>query len=384
MKKNIITYIVVSVLSAIILFLWNGYASDGAQLFQNSIDTQSAKIISVDDENTTEAMGIESTVVISTAQILSGSMKGEKVKVYQEYNSQYPAMNVVKEGDKVVIKNYPIQEFQTEWTVDNYHRTPALWWLVGIFVVLILIFGKTQGLRTIISLIYTVISVFLVFIPSVLSGKNIYVCSVLVCIFIISMSLLLVNGWNKKTFCASVGCIGGVVAAAVITIVFSKIMKLSGYVDEHSYYLTLLSNPVNLPAMSFAAVIIGAVGAVMDVAMSMSSSLYELSSKVEDISFKSLVSSGFSIGRDMMGTMANTLVLAYVGSSVCSVLLLLTYADSAMDIFNREMIASEILQAIAGSIGIILAIPATAVVCGLVYIKLKNKSVEGEFLNEHN
>lgn len=384
MKKNIITYIVVSVLSAIILFLWNGYASDGAEIFSQSVDTQAAKIISVDSEQTTETIGIESTFVISTAKIISGSSKGEEVKVYQEYNSQYPAMKVVKPGDKVVIKNYPIEEYGTEWTVDNYYRSDWILWLVGLFILLILIFGKTQGIRTIISLIYTVIAVFTVFVPSVLSGKNIYVCSVLVCIFIISMTLLIVNGWNKKTLCAAVGCIGGVVAAAIITLLFSKTMKMSGYVDEHSYYLTLLSTPVNLPAMSFAAVIIGAVGAVMDVAMSMSSALYELSTKVEDISFKSLVSSGFAIGRDMMGTMANTLVLAYVGSSLCSVLLLLTYADSAMDIFNREMIASEILQAIAGSIGIILAIPATAVFCGVVYINFKSKKIQGESENEHN
>lgn len=384
MKKNVITYIIVSALSAIILFLWNGYASDGAEIFSQSVDTQAAKIISVDSEETTETIGIESTVVISTAKIISGADKGKEVKVYQEYNSQYPAMKVVKPGDKVVIKNYPIEEYGTEWTVDNYYRSNWILWLVGLFILLILIFGKTQGIRTVISLIYTVIAVFAVFIPSVLSGKNIYVCSVLVCIFIISMTLLIINGWNKKTLCAAVGCIGGVVAAAIITLVFSKTMKMSGYVDEHSYYLTLLSTPVNLPAMSFAAVIIGAVGAVMDVAMSMSSALYELSNKVEDISFKSLVSSGFAIGRDMMGTMANTLVLAYVGSSICSVLLLLTYADSAMDIFNREMIASEILQAIAGSIGIILAIPATAVFCGVVYIKFKSKKTQGESNNEHN
>ena len=109
------------------------------------------------------------------------------------------------------------------------------------------------------------------------------------------------------------------------------------------------------------------------ISMSMSSSLYELSVKVPDINFKSLVSSGFAIGRDMMGTMANTLVLAYVGSSLSSVLLLLTYAESTMDVFNREMIAHEILQAVAGSIGIVLTIPVTALVCGAFYIGRKNK-----------
>ena len=212
---------------------------------------------------------------------------------------------------------------------------------------------------------------------SVLSGKNIYLSSALVCIFIITMTLLIVNGFDKKTLCASLGCIGGVLAAAIICIIFSSVMNFSGYTDEHSIYLTMLPHPVDLNAIAFAAIIIGAVGAVMDVAMSMSSSLYELKVKVPDITFKSLVSSGFEIGKDMMGTMANTLVLAYVGSSVCSVLLLLTYADSAMDLLNREVIANEILQAIAGSIGILFTIPVTALICGALYVK-KNTSKDEE------
>jgi len=115
----------------------------------------------------------------------------------------------------------------------------------------------------------------------------------------------------------------------------------------------------------------------MDVAMSMSSSLHELSEKVPGISFKSLVSSGLAIGRDMMGTMANTLVLAYVGSSVTSVLLFMSYAGRAADIFNKEIIANEILQAIAGSIGILLTIPVTALICGWLYIK-KNVTPQTE------
>ena len=250
---------------------------------------------------------------------------------------------------------------------------------MALFVILIIIFGRTKGLRTIISLMYTCISVFAVFIPAVLSGKNIYLNAVFVCIFIIAMTLLLVNGWDKKTLCALLGCVGGVMAAAAITAVFSHVMKFTGYVNESSYYLTKLPHPVDLGAIAFSAVIIGAVGAVMDVAMSMSSSLYELSVKADNITFSSLVSSGFAIGRDMMGTMANTLVLAYVGSSLSSVLLLLTYAESTMDVFNREMIAHEIVQAVAGSIGIVLTIPVTALVCGAFYIG-RNKNIDSNKL----
>ena len=372
MNKKVLTY-AVTVFSFVLLFFWNRYAIDGAEIFAHSAMSESARIISVEGESVTQSGDFTSTLRICRAEILSGKSKGNTVKVYQEYNTKLPSMDLADVGDKVIIKNYPMEEMGIYWAVDTYERTPVLLFLGIIFIFLIILLGKTKGLRTVISLIYTCIAVFAIFVPSVLSGKNIYLCAVFICMFIIAMTLLLVNGCDRKTLCATLGCIGGVLAAALITAVFSKIMKFSGYTNEHSYYLTNLPHPVDLGAIAFSAVIIGAVGAVMDVAMSMSSSLYELKLKAEGISFKSLVSSGLSIGRDMMGTMANTLVLAYVGSSLSSVLLLCTYADSMADIFNRELIAHEILQAVAGSIGIVLTIPLTALVCGLVYLKGNSK-----------
>ena len=373
MNKKVLTYIAVTIFSLVLLFFWNRYAIDGAEIFAHSAMSESARIISVEDESATQSGDFTSTLRICRAEILSGKSKGNTVKVYQEYNTKLPSMDLADVGDKVIIKNYPMEEMGIYWAVDTYERTPVLLFLGIIFIFLIILLAKTKGLRTVISLIYTCIAVFAVFVPSVLSGKNIYLCAVFICMFIIAMTLLLVNGCDRKTLCATLGCIGGVLAAALVTSVFSKVMKFSGYTNEHSYYLTNLPHPVDLGAIAFSAVIIGAVGAVMDVAMSMASSLYELKLKAEGISFKSLVSSGLSIGRDMMGTMANTLVLAYVGSSLSSVLLLCTYADSMADIFNRELIAHEILQAVAGSIGIVLTIPLTALVCGLVYLKGNGK-----------
>ncbi len=368
MKKSLF-YILFAVVSAVVLIVWSGRAMGDAVIFKHSVDSASAKILTIDSKDETVGDGFVSTVIICSAEITDGDRRGEVVKAYQEHNSQMETMKIVEPGDSVILKNYPVEEFGTQWAVDNFKRTPALIFLGLVFVALVILFGKGKGLRTVISLAYTCLAVFFVFVPAVLSGKNIYLTAVLVCVFIISSTLLMVNGADKKTLCAGLGCAGGVLVAAVITIVMSRIMQFAGYTNEDSYYLTMLPSPVDLRAISFAAIIIGAVGAVMDVAMSVSSALSELTEKVENITFKSLVQSGMAIGRDMMGTMANTLVLAYIGSSVSCVLLLLTYADSAADVFNREMIAFEILQAIAGSLGILLAIPLTTIVCGAVYIK---------------
>lgn len=378
--KKIWVYTAVFVISGIILLLGAKWANSSTEIFKHNAETVTAEVLTVDKKTETKGDNFTSTVVIFRAQINGGKHGGEVVKAYQEHNSQVANMRIVRPGDKVILKNYKVEDLGTDWAVENFSRSDILYILIAVFAVMVIIFGRSKGFRTIISLVYTCIAVFAVFVPAVLSGKNIYVCSVAICIFIIFMTLLLVNGVDKKTFCAALGCIGGVLAAALITLIFSRIMHFSGYTNEDSYYLTMLPHPVDLKALSFSAVIIGAVGAVMDVAMSLSSSLFELKEKIPNISFKSLVSSGFAIGRDMMGTMSNTLVLAYIGSSVSCVLLLLTYADSIADVLNREMIAYEILQAVAGSLGILLAIPLTTLVCGLVYLKKGKNSNEEKTL----
>ena len=166
------------------------------------------------------------------------------------------------------------------------------------------------------------------------------------------------------------GCFAGVIAAALVALVSDKIMHLTGFIDEHSVYLQVLgenTNPINLRALIFAMITIGAMGALMDVAMDISSSLYEVKRHAQSISDKELFRSGMNIGRDVMGTMANTLVLAYIGSSLCSILLKITYSNSLRELLNTESIVVELLNAIIGSLGILLTIPLTALVCAALY-----------------
>jgi uncharacterized membrane protein len=134
------------------------------------------------------------------------------------------------------------------------------------------------------------------------------------------------------------------------------------YLNDLSTGLT-----VDLRGVIFAAIIIGATGAVMDVAISIASSLHELNDQLEHPTFGTLLKSGFVIGRDMMGTMANTLVLAYIGSSLATVVLIVAYNASLTSIFNKEMIVVEVEQALVGSLGILSAIPLTSLLAAWFY-----------------
>jgi uncharacterized membrane protein len=162
----------------------------------------------------------------------------------------------------------------------------------------------------------------------------------------------------------------------------NKILALTGIVDEESIYLTFIETetPIDLKAIIFAAIIIGALGAIMDVAMSTASSLWEVRDKADSVSFEALFKSGMNIGRDVMGTMTNTLILAYIGSSLSVVLLLSVYSTSLLYLLNREMIVIEILQALIGSFGLLLTLPLTSFICAVIYVKDNKQKTRRDIL----
>ena len=196
---------------------------------------------------------------------------------------------------------------------------------------------------------------------------------VLICLYIIGITLALVSGFSRKSLASALGCSGGVLVAGLMTFLCSHTMKLTGFLDDDSLYVYLMNpdQPIDLKAIIFAANIIGALGATMDVAMSLSSSLHELSEQASNISFTEMFRSGIRIGQDIMGTMANTLVLAYIGSSLSTVLLFVSYQASLLQLLNRELIIVELLQALSGSIGILFTIPISSFVSSVLYRKHK-------------
>ena len=367
-KRRLLFYLIVLACSA--LYLWAGYqiCVDKAQLFRNEMgltETVARVETIVSDRNDMGQIGgtvYYERVITFWARILSGERKGEQVKVVQTIdnltgNGQLP----VSEGDKLFIfqTGSPQEE---NWEAGEFYRSDAILLLAGLFLLGLLLFGRRKGLMTILSLVLTCLAVFVVFVPAILAGYNAYAVSVITCLFIIAMTLSLVSGPSKKSLAAALGCAGGVAVAGILSVVMDKLMKLTGYLNDETMYVSLLNeaNPIDLKGIVFAAIVIGAMGATMDVAMDISSSLFEIHRKVPEISYSHLVQSGFTIGRDIMGTMANTLILAYIGSSLTTVLLYASYQASLSQLLNRELIIVELLQALSGSIGILCTIPISA------------------------
>ena len=376
-RQTVFQIITVMVSALLILFSYMYIVGDGT-IFKGSLEGEiiKARVIRVTDVNVQNVTGESEFVTVKfKAQALNTDLRGKTVEAVQEIDKSYAfSPRQVEENDKVLIEGYVDNGEMLYYFGDFIRITPLLWLLV-IFCILIVIFSKMQGLKTVVSLGFTCLSVFFVLIPAILNGHNIYLWSILVCIFMTVMTLCLISGFNVKSLCAGIGCICGVMCSGLITLIMDKFLNMTGLIEEESIYLVQLypDNPINLKAIIFAMIIVGAVGAVMDVSMSISSSLYELRIKSPSIKPKTLMKSGFTIGRDMMGTMANTLVLAYIGSSLTSVLLLVAYNASIEQVINREIIIAEILQALAGSMGMLLTLPLTSAICSVIYYGKEEK-----------
>ncbi len=368
---NIIIYILTILFS--ILFITVGYSMNKAESNEmEHIKSYKARVLSV--ENTVSEKYDESfstTTIFFKAEITNDELKGTLIEAYQ-YIDEYVAINpkFVENGDKIVVSSLISRTgLGEEWTFLEYDRGGVLWGLLIAFFVLIVIFGGKKGINTIISLIFTCLSIFMVFVPSILRGNNIYMSSIIISIFIIFMSLLLISGWNKKTLCSIVGNLGGLLIAGLLAYIISDMLHLTGLIDDDSMLLLMVNSDlsIDLKAILWAGIVIGSLGAVMDVSMSIASAMHELAENMDTKNFKTMLKSGLNIGQDAIGTMTNTLILAYIGSSLSVVILLMVNYKDILLLFNLEMIVFEIIQAIIGSMGILFAIPITSVFAAYLY-----------------
>ncbi|MBQ5615416.1 MAG: YibE/F family protein [Peptococcaceae bacterium] len=376
-KKQMITYVAVLLVSILYIIVGHNLAIANYHAFSG--DDQSivikAEVVELTDRYTVmyplnEFEYAEDETIVFRAKVTSGDMKGQTIEAAQTLD-YFTAVHlpVVEPGDRILLYSIPGGMAEHEWLMSDYQRFDQILILGAVFVLLVLLIGHWQGVNTLISLALTCLAVFYVFIPAVLAGESIYLWSIATCIYVTFMTLFIVNGVNAKSIGAILGCLAGIVVAAVLTLFFEESMTLTGLLDENSVLLYGLNPdaPFNLKAIIFAAIIIGSMGAIMDVSISIAAALEELKEKLPQITFRELFQSGMNISRDIMGTMANTLILAYIGSALAGVLLMVAYNSAMIDLFNREMIVVECLQALAGSIGILMALPFTALICALLY-----------------
>lgn len=361
------------------LFIYHGANASQKNLLTGSEQFYKAKVIALEDVKIDEiSMGegadsVSNKSIYFKAEFVSGPDKGKTISMLQYIDYMYSVQpKTVQNGDSIVVSYVPDPASgQETWMFIEYNKINYLILICLVFFACIILIGRSKGIATIVSLVFTGAGIFLVYVPAILSGKNIYLSTIVISIFIILMSLSLINGINIKTFCAVLGNIGGVAVAGALALFTNYLLGITGYINEDSMFLMYINteNPLDLRAIVWGSIVIGSLGAVMDVAMSIASAMNELSETMEDKSAKKMIKSGMNIGKDAIGTMTNTLILAYIGGSLATVLLLVTSNKDPLYLFNMEMIIVEILQGVIGSMGILFAVPVTVVVAARLFNK---------------
>jgi uncharacterized membrane protein len=327
---------------------------------------EKAEVMSIEEKTQeSEEGGVKQyqTIQEIKIKILSGKYKNEE-RVLENTVANDPFDLKFKEGDKIVVYIEELKDGTINVQIQDFWRLGILIWFIIFFLLVLLLVGGKQGLKSILSLIISIFLIFKVLIPQTLSGRDPMWLSLFVSILVAVITLLLVGGWKKKSIAAILGTAGGVIIAAILAIMVGKIINLTGLSTEESRTLFYKFPNLKFQGLLFGSIIIGALGAVMDVGMSIASSISEVKKAEPNIRLGKLIGSGLTVGRDIMGTMSNTLIFAYVGASLPLLLLFANLGESYFKFLNFDFVAGEVLRSVAGSIGLVAAIPLTALIAG--------------------
>ena len=307
-------------------------------------------------------------------EILTGKHKGETLQTYN-YLSAY--LNVdAKVGTRIIVRlDYDDNGEVYIISVPNYDRAPMLIGLILVFAALLIVIGRKKGIMALLGLVYTLASLWYVLIPMLLRGAEPVLTSIIIVALTTVACLILLTGFSRKTLCAVLGCVSGVAVAGIFAAIAGAISPLNGFNMSEAEELVLRAydSELHISGLFVAGILIASLGAVMDVAMSISSACWELRSVNPTMPRKELFRSGMNIGRDAMGTMTNTLILAFSGTSVNMLLLFQVYDYPLIQIFNTDAMAMEVIRGIAGSIGIVLTVPLVAALSAWLMKPQKSK-----------
>lgn len=305
-----------------------------------------------------------------TVEMLTGVRKGETLEVTS--SSGYLFGAGCTPGMHVIV----MQSVAGETTIASVYTQDREWVIylfAGLYLLLLCVIGGKQGIRGSLGLIFTFISVIFIYIPLIYRGFSPFWVAVFVCVITTVITMYLIGGAGRKTVCAIGGTVAGVLCAGVTAILFSKASGISGYnVSDIETLLTLWNTEgIQVGGLLFSGLLISALGATMDVAMSVSSAMEEIIQQNPALTRKQLWLAGMRVGRDMMGTDSNTLILAFAGTSSSTLLLDYAYDLPYQQIINSNNIGIAIMQGLSGSFGIVLSVPLTVTLCAWMLKKRK-------------
>jgi len=308
----------------------------------------------------TDSNSMRMGTILFEVEMIRGSFAGQVLEASYFMNS--PANVYFEVGDRVSVR---IFEFEGEIsTVEIRHpeRSELLIGAIVLFLVFLCLIGGKRGMFSVLSLIFTLFCIMFLLIPLTIAGYPVILMTFIIITLITVTSITLLAGITPKSISAILGCLIGTLFATIFAYVVGSLVQVSGYNMSNVAHIIHLADNVQISGLFTSSVLVASIGAVMDTSMSIASAMEEVKQANSDITTRKLFKSGFNIGRDIMGTMSNTLILAFIGGSLSLLLFMHTTNTSFSQFINNDFIAMEIIKGIAGSLGIILTAPFTTLI----------------------
>lgn len=356
-----------------ILIVWpTGY--EDAVIYQGT-DRCRAQVLATDESTVISSGLIRSGEQDCTVRLLGGRFKGQETQAYNLLTGSLQTDKIYAVGDIAqVVISYQNDEIISVNMIDHYRLDKEVI-LLMVFSAVLIIFAKGIGLRSLLSFVITVLMIWKILVPGCLNGGNPILTGLAIITVLTVVIISLVYGYDRRFLAASSGVMLGVITTCILGIVFTRLFKIHGAVMSNSESLLYSGYEyLNLTEIFMASIFIGASGAIMDIAVDITSAIYEVVEKKPEIDWKEAAMSGIHVGRAAMGTMSTTLLLAYSGGYLALLMVFMAQGTPVYNILNYKDVASEILHTIVGSFGLVAVAPFTALMSGLLLVNHKKNS----------
>jgi uncharacterized membrane protein len=358
MKLSISRFLIVNIVLFIVLFWASPSSAVAQELISPPKPTLHSAILTeqLDSQITTYPDGTQ-TNVITFAVYLTDLKKTVPIKVERLVEDTIAPYQV---GDRVVVTSDTFFSEEPLYTITDHQRQPTLLLLAAVFIVLVVTISGGHGIRALLGLVSSFVVIFWFLLPFLEKGWNPIAVAAIASAFIISISFYISHGFSVKTTVAALGTFLSLIATSLLAQLFINISKLSGFGSEEMAFLqTIKGSDFNVQGLLLAGIILSTLGVLDDITISQASVVQELVHSSPKLNARELFQKAMNVGKDHIGSLVNTLVLVYAGSSLPLLLLFLDNRYSLWELINFEIVAQEIVITLVASIGLVLAVPIT-------------------------
>ncbi len=321
-----------------------------------------ATVVKILQEKINEVNKTKNFTQTAQIKIVKGDEKNKIIQLTHQGVIKNDSSPLLTPGEQVILVKSVTQNSITYAVVDNYRLNSLIFIIIGFFILVVFIAGK-KGFGSILGMICSVVIILQFIVPQILKGQDPLLISIIGSLAIMILTMFLAHGINKKTGVALVATAISLLLTGILSFLFVSFAHLSGMGSEDTYLLQLGAASINTKGLLLGGIIIGALGVLDDITTSQTAAVYEISHADKKLEFIDLIMRGYTVGKEHIASLVNTLVLAYAGASLSLFILFILNPlhQPYWVILNSQMIAEEVVRTLAGSIGLVLAVPITTV-----------------------